>query len=445
MNLINRSAQTRPPRRYPAILACLPIVAGLAQFTTPTAGMGSERSAEIAGRIQKVLTENIIPFWYPEVVDGDHGGYRLHHDRQGRRLEDAPKVTVTQARVLWFFSRLLESPYGRPEYREAARHGFRFLADHVWDPEYGGFYWSVSADGVGPIQDGKHLYAQAFALYGLACYARVTGDGEAVRLAQRLLSLIEEKAHDPRYGGYRENLSRDWSAVTGSEPSPLGPSPDVKTMNTHLHLMEALTEYRRLHDTPLVRERLAELVLIESNAVIRKPYCQGTDVYRPDWTPVLEGSAAMTSYGHDLENVWLLMEALEGLDVPQAPLVDFYRAVWEAALRWGYDRALGGFWYRGELGKPASVLTKEWWVQAEALVSALRMYRATGEQRYFEVFEKLWEWIETRQVDWTYGEWFANIEPDGSVRGDKAGPWKGPYHNARAMLECLELLKESQP
>jgi mannobiose 2-epimerase len=44
-------------------------------------------------------------------------------------------------------------------------------------------------------------------------------------------------------------------------------------------------------------------------------------------------------------------------------------------------------------------------------------------------------------VDWENGEWHANITPDGQPQGDKANPWKAGYHNGRAMIECLEILK----
>lgn len=427
-------------RRFAGILTSLVLLSPVT--AAARAGAWERAAASPSARLERILLENILPFWYPEVLDRVHGGYRLNHDRDGKWRGDGPKATVTQARTLWFFARLLESPYARPEFRDAAEHGFRFLRDHMWDPQHGGFFWSVSADGSRPLDDRKHLYAQAFALYGLAAYARVTGDAEAGESARRLFDLIEEKAYDSRFGGYRESFTRDWRPLEGREAGPLGPPLDAKTMNTHLHLMEALTEFFRLEPSPRVRRRLHELVLIETNAVTRKGYTQGTDVYRADWTPVLEGPAAMTSYGHDLENVWLVMEALEVLEIPQQVLQDWYRAVWRAALQFGYDRDQGGFWYRGPLGARATVLNKEWWVQAECLISALRMYQLTREEQYRSVFLRLLDWIENQQVDWENGEWFANVDPDGTVRGGKAGPWKGPYHNTRAVLECLETLAE---
>jgi mannobiose 2-epimerase len=67
------------------------------------------------------------------------------------------------------------------------------------------------------------------------------------------------------------------------------------------------------------------------------------------------------------------------------------------------------------------------------------MFNLTGEEKYYEVFEKTLRWIDTAQVDWEHGEWRAMIGP-GPDSG-KAGPWKAPYHNGRAVLECLEQLQ----
>ena len=92
------------------------------------------------GTLASILTENIIPFWYPGAIDRAHGGYRLNHDGQSAWRGDADKFLVTQARTLWFFSRLATTEYGGGRYLEAARHGYEFLRDRMWDPDCGGFY-----------------------------------------------------------------------------------------------------------------------------------------------------------------------------------------------------------------------------------------------------------------------------------------------------------------
>jgi mannobiose 2-epimerase len=68
------------------------------------------------------------------------------------------------------------------------------------------------------------------------------------------------------------------------------------------------------------------------------------------------------------------------------------------------------------------------------------MYKLTGEAAYAEVFRRTWRWVNTRQTDWTNGEWFQEVRPDGTHTAVKADQWKEGYHNGRALLVCLELL-----
>ena len=209
-------------------------------------------------------------------------------------------------------------------------------------------------------------------------------------------------------------------------------------MNTHLHLMEAITTYYRATGHELARSRLLELIVVLSNSVVRKNAGACTDKYQRDWSP-LAGDDRV-SYGHDLENIWLLVEACDVTGLSHALLLDLYRTLFDSTLSHGVDHRAGGVYAGGALGKPADRCEKIWWVQAEALVSALQMHSLTGEASYFKAFKQILDWIVKRQADWECGDWHARIGTNGKPHGDKAHAWKGPYHNGRAMLKCLELL-----
>jgi mannobiose 2-epimerase len=410
---------------------------GSAQSDVP-----EKRLAAVLPALEKNLRDNVIPFWFPRAVDGDRGGYTIYYGPKGDPLPGGTKAIVTQARTLWFASRLIRSEFSRPGLREAADAGFRFLRDRMWDPEHGGFFWEVDLTGATPLRPNKHLYGQAFGLYALAEYYLASGNPEALALANRLFNLLEARAHDPDYGGYREYFTRDWSAAPAGENGYLGAPPDLKLMNTHLHLMEALTTYVRAGAPLRARERLAELVAIESQAVIRRGWNASSDRHRRDWTPVLEGTATRSSYGHDLENIWLIVDALRALDQPTAPYHDLFRAIFEYSVRHGYDETGGGFFDSGPPDKPADRRAKIWWVQAEALVSALTMFELTREARYADIFTRTWQFVDTKQTDWTSGEWHEAIESDGRPRGgNKAHVWKAGYHNGRALIECIDRIR----
>jgi mannobiose 2-epimerase len=399
--------------------------------------------ADYIAIFEKTLRENILGFWHPKTLDTTHGGYAINHDAEGNFKGDAPKGIVTQARQVWLFSRSAREGYGnKKDMLASATHGYDFLRTKMWDARNGGFYWSVDATGNEKRQPKKHLYGQAFGLYAVSEYARASGRTDALAFANEIFQVLEKHAHDKRYGGYREFFNEDWTPASPTDPSYMSGGATVKLMNTHLHLMEAMTTFYLASKSGVARDRLIELVDIETNAVVRKGLVACTDQYERDWTPKLEGKLATVSYGHDLENVWLIVEARQALGLPVAPFVGLFKDLWAYSLKYGYDSERGGFFYTGPFNGAATDRQKSWWVQAEALVSALEMYKLTSDRRYYDVFEKTWQFLDKHQIDWKNGEWHSTVLPDGSTRGDKAQIWKGGYHNGRAMMDSVIRLRE---
>ena len=393
-------------------------------------------------KLEKNLKENIMAFWFSKSLDRVNGGYTINFGPQGEPKGHGTKMIVSQARTVWLFSRVARAGYGGAEHLQAAEHGYRFLKEKMWDAKHGGFYWEVDASGYQKLKPRKHLYGQAFGLYALSEYYLASKKKEVLDLAIRLFNVLESKSHDKNYAGYIEFFNEDWTPAPSSEtPYMGGGTSALKLMNTHLHLLEAMTTFYRASKLPLARERLLELIAIESNAVVRKGLGACTDKYEPDWTPRLEGEFARVSYGHDLENIWLLVDACNAAGISSHPFLDLYRVLFDYSLKYGYDSEKGGFYDSGAFNQPADRRSKIWWVEAEAIVSALYMHRLTGDARYLAVFSKTYDFIDKYQTDWENGEWHATITPEGKALGDKAQIWKAGYHNGRAMIECLEILK----
>lgn len=392
-------------------------------------------------RLEKILTQNIIPFWYPATIDKERGGYHLNHDTYGNPRKDGEKMIVTQARMVWYFSNLYKTGWADKESLEAAEHGFKFLRDRMWDRENGGFFWQLSAEGK-VVKPNKHMYGQAYGLYSLSEYAIASKSREALDLARQMFELMEKHAHDKKFGGYNEFFLPDWSPATRAEGEYLGHILKVKRMNTHLHLLEAFITYFEASKDPLAKERLIELIFVLSNSVVRFKVGACTELYRPDWSPVHGPEHDRVSYGHNLENIWLLMEACKAVGIPNGLLMNYYKTLFDYSIRFGFDEQKGGVYDNGPINRPADHLNKTWWVQAEALTSMFFMYLLTKEPVYLEYFEKELDWIEKHQIDWQNGEWLNTILPDGTPTGNKADMWKSAYHNGRAMINVLAALNE---
>jgi cellobiose epimerase len=392
---------------------------------------------------EETLTENILKFWHPRTIDKENGGYNIRIGPNGEDQGPGPKALVTQARTVWFFARAARAGYGdRKALLAAADHGYRFLIERMWNAKHGGFAWELDAAGRTATRPKIHMYGQSFALYALSEYAMASGRKDVLAFARKVFDQWERKAHDKQHGGYLEFFNEDWTPAAPGERSYMAGDSTVKLMNTHLHLMEALTTFYRASQLPLARERLLELMAIESHAVIRKGIVACTDQYQRDWTPILDGAGGRVSYGHDLENIWLLVDAADAAGVAVSPYLDLFRENFAYSMKYGWDTTHGGFWYSGWMRQPADNRTKSWWVQSEVLVSALTMYRLTGDPLYWRVFEETWAFVRTHQIDRKTGEWWEIVDDQLRPRGNKAHAWKAGYHNGRAMIEGITLLKQ---
>jgi mannobiose 2-epimerase len=406
------------------------------------------RAAELAAlraKVEKNLHQSIIPFWHPRCIDKEHGGYIINFNEQGSApSEPGSKMIVTQARMVWYFSRLARAGFEKEKNLAAAEHGFKFLTEKMWDQKNGGFIWEVDATGKNALHPKKHLYGQSFALYAISEYYLASGKTEALRFADRFFQVLEDKSYDRTHGGYIEFFNADWTQPADTESSYMGVPANVKLMNTHLHLMEALTTYYRACKSAAAKQRLIELITIQTSTVVRKDLGACTDKFARDWTPLLEGDWARVSYGHDIENIWLIMDACQAAGLPNGPFMDLHRSLWDYSIKYGYDKENGGFYDSGRFRAPADRKAKVWWAQAEGIVAALYLYAHSGNQDYLKVFEQTLDYVNGKMTDWKNGEWFEEISPEGRVKTGKAHAWKAGYHNGRAMIECLELLKKLQ-
>ncbi|MFO0900215.1 MAG: AGE family epimerase/isomerase [Pirellulales bacterium] len=391
-----------------------------------------------ADRCRRILRSSIIDFYLPDCVDHEQGGY-YESLVDGKFGPTGEKFVTLQARQLWFFSALASADLERDSALGAAHTGYQFLEAKFRDRVHGGYFAKVSDQGQ-PTDRRKHVYLNAFVLYALAAYHRASGDAAALAAAQDLFRTLEAKAHDSAHGGYVEFFQQNWAPIVDpSEPSFIGP-PGTKTFNTHLHMLEALAELHRVWPDPLVRTRLDELLAINTLTIRLPEFGCNVDGFTSYWRPIDTPRNLRASYGHDVEAAWLCLDAARTLNRSSAVYRGWAEGLVGYSVEHGFDHAHGGFFYSGPLGEPADETKKEWWVQAEALVSLLEMHQLTGKPEYYERFAETLDFVERHQVA-TEGGWWATRQADGSPAGDsRTSMWQGAYHNGRAMLRCGEML-----
>lgn len=426
------------------------------QHRLQTARYASRRAPTDLASVQQlipdfetVLRDNIIDFWLPRCMDREHGGFLVDFDSDGRYVERDRKGLITQSRMLWFLSSVIASGVETPRCPRgvllaAVSDGYEFLRSKLYDSQNGGFYWEVNRSGSQVTRECKDGYGQAFALFALSQYAAATGEGDALAFARELFRVIDERLHDNEYGGYLEFAGSDWRPLPDGTVRYTGPyRQQDKTTNTHLHLLEAMTSYYRLAPCPLARQRLLELIAIQTKTVLRTGVATAYDSFERNWRPSDIDRNVLVSYGHDLENVHLVIDACLATETPSRPYYQIFQDTLQQAFHNGFDWRRGGFYLYGKENKPAHRREKIWWVQAEALLSLLYAHRYLEQPQALDVFMRTWEFIDRELIDRANGEWFDQVRPDGTVLRRKGGEWKAAYHNGRSMLRCVEMLKTS--
>jgi mannobiose 2-epimerase len=393
-----------------------------------------------ADRCRKLLKTSVMDFYLPACLDQVNGGY-LESLRGGKFTPTGEKFLTLQGRQLWFFSTLAIEGIEKEAALAAAKPGFSFLQDHMLDRTHSGYFSKVTDAGA-PKDKRKHVYLNGFALYGLVAYYRATGDAAALEAAKELFRVLEQKAHDAEHGGYNEFFYDDWRPITDLREQRYVGAIGTKTYNTHMHTLEALTALYRVWPDPLVRQRLVELLVINTSTVRHHALSCNIDGWRPDWRMIETPDNMQAKYGHDIECVWLVFDTCRALDLPIALLRSWAESQCDYSLKYGFDRQNGGFYWTGPLGRPTDTTKKEWWVQAEALVSMLEMYRLTRQADYYDKFSQTLDFIEKHQVA-PQGGWWATRTATGGPSGEqRTGPWQGAYHSGRALILSAKLLTD---
>jgi len=411
------------------------ILAGnlLAQKTETVAEMDhTKQLMQLQEEVMANLTGNILPYWMNNMVDEVNGGFYGRMSSKEKLIINADRGGILNARILWTFSaafRVLKDS----AYLKMATHARDYILDHFIDKQYGGAFMSVHSNGE-PADTRKQIYTQAFFIYALSEYYRITGDQESLSKAKEIFNLVEKHGFDNAYNGYFEVYTRDWQRLNdqliGEQTDK-----DEKGMNTHIHLMEAYANLYRAWPDDMVAERLRNLINIFSDYIVDKQHFHLTLFLTEKW----ESTSSGQSFGHDIEASWLLVEAAQLLGDPgllseiQGMSIKMVNSASEGL------NADGSLIYERDMETGHANRRLAWWTQAEAVVGLVNAYEITGNELYLVNAIKCWNFINNNLVDHKAGEWFIAVSESGMIdrRGDKAGFWKAPYHNSRMCLEII--------
>ncbi len=382
----------------------------------------------------------ITAWWLEHALDEVHGGFHGEIDAASQPVPAANKGIVLNSRLLWFFSELAGWS-GKSAHRAVAERSYDYLQSHFFDPTYGGYYWEIDCAG-NVVCDRKQVYAQAFCIYGLVSYFQMSQQPVVLEQATDIFELILSRCADPLRRGYIEAFSRSWDPIEDYRLSDLDRNLP-KTMNTHLHLLEAFTSLHRVAPSRNTSAALQDCLHLFKKHILCPDDLRLRMFLDADWND----HSQETSFGHEIEFSWLVCEACRAL-ADERLTNEFERLAVAMA-----DRVLtqatganGQVHERQAFGQPLHP-ESAWWVQAEALVGFLNAWQISSDSRFAAAFRATWEFIQRYHKTSPSSEWtWLPADENGRQQQEKylAGFWKAPYHNGRAMMEVWRRLEKCE-
>ncbi len=418
-----------------------------------------------------VLENYIFDPWYSRVLDTEHGGFYTKFDYQWRKNGEQFKMLEPQARQTRIAAQGALFNSARTDLKQAAHHGFEYIKDTMWDQDYGGWYRMVSKEGSALESGSKHVHGMAYAIAACVKYYQLSKEDSALELAKSAFNWLETHAHDLENGGYYVYFLRDGTLIRSADQCPLQITDDsiddpangfvattdplgnplgFKDANTTCDLLEALADLYSIWPNSIVFERIKELYTIVVNK-ITLPSGAMHFAFSPDWRP----SPHLLLYGHGLQSVGQLLKAAETLDCTNETRT-FVTKVVDLSLEVAWDKTKGGFYFAGSVTGPiyiddreVFIRDKSWWVQAEGLRSLLilsMVNKPSVGSMYADYFVKLWSYIYENIIDFEFGGWKRFGNGEGPVQNaTKAGLWKDSFHEARAMMNVIKMLRSNTP
>lgn len=404
------------------------------------------------------LTTELLPFWLDRCKDDVHGGFITHYDKDGKDSGTDEKSLIAQTRSVYTMSSAHRAGYGEGRCAEFARHGVDYLIHRMWDVEHGGFYWMTNRGGEVTI-DKKIMYGQSFAMYSLSEYTMATGDPRGLEYACRVFDLVKKYAADTMYGGYWEMFERNWELC-----GPGSQGGDRKTLDVHMHLMEAFTSLFECSRQSVHRRALLECIDLLIKRILHPLYGTGIPQFFADWTiaPQIKFEIVWgwdrfadggtkphaednTSAGHNVEFAWLLAHASDILGGD----FDLYKAVFrksvDHALANGIDFQHGGVYVEGPHSGGVHDTEKEFWQQAEVMIGMLEACLRFDPDKYWPAYEAVHRFVFDKGINRAVGEWWPLLTREGVPIWTHMGTsWKINYHDVRCMVQCIRRLARLQ-
>jgi len=379
----------------------------------------------------KFLEDHIgrtLAFYEPNALD-PAGGFFQHFRDDGSVYDRRTRHLVSSTRFVFNYA-MAARRFGGEQHLAWTLHGLAFLEERHRRPS-GGYAWSL--DGAGVKDATNHCYGLAFVMVAGAT-ALLAGLEHGRPVLEQAWDLLETHFWDAPFGLYKDEASPDFSVI-----SP------YRGQNANMHACEGLLW---AYEATGERHFLDRAATLADNVTRRQAALAGGLVwehYRPDWSVDWDYNRDEPKHlfrpwgfqpGHQTE--WAKLLLILDRHAPQPWHLPTARALFDRAVELAWDPEHGGLCYGFDPEGRICDGDKYFWVQAESFAAAKLLELATGEQRYGDWYDRLWQYSWDHMVDHRHGAWFRILTRENRKYDDLKSPaGKTDYHTMGACYEVL--------
>lgn len=380
---------------------------------------------KLAQQYKSELLDRVMPFWMEHSIDKEMGGYFTCLERDGE-VFDTDKFVWLQGREVWMLATLYNKVEKKAEWLEAAIQGAEFLKRHGHD---GNLNWYFALDREGhPLVEPYNIFSYTFAVIAFGQLALATGNEEYAERAKRTFDIVLSKVDNPK---------GKWSkAAPGAR--------ELKSFALPMILCNVALEIEPLLDKDFLDRTIATCVHEVMDVFYRPELGLIVEHLGTDGQLVDCMDGRLLNPGHAIEAMWFIMDL--GKRLGDKALIEKAVQIALQEVEYGWDKQYGGiFYFMDRLGHPLQQLEwdqKLWWVHIETLITMIKGYELTGNEKCLEWFERVHEYVWSHFMDPEHPEWFGYLNRRGEVLLTlKGGKWKGCFHVPRGLMQVWQSLE----
>ncbi|OWB28117.1 AGE family epimerase/isomerase [Xanthomonas oryzae] len=386
-------------------------------------------------RSADVLRQHIadtMAFYHPRAIDPAGGFFQYFRD-DGSIYDAGHRHLVSSTRFVFNYA-MAYREFGDAAYLQAVRHGLDYLRNVHRNPQTGGYAWTLR-DGV-VEDDMNHCYGVAFVLLAYSCGLKA-GVAEARAWMDETWQLLEKHFWEAEFGLYRDEADAQFN-FTG-----------YRGQNANMHMCEAMIaayeasgEQRYLDRALVLAENMTRRQAAKADGLVWEHYDPQWNI---DWDYNRDNPKHLFrpwgfQPGHQTEWAKLLM--LLDRYAPADWLLPTAQHLFDVAVGRSWDAQRGGLYYGFDPDGEVCDDDKYFWVQAESLAAAALLAQRSGDDRYWQWYDKLWAYSWAHMIDHQYGAWYRILDADNRKYSDEKSPaGKTDYHTMGACYEVLNVLR----